>query len=100
QIWPVMVEEVNRISGKNFTLNDRFDVDKSEEMAFIYLNYYLQIEKRKGNQLTHKTVAFLWNGGPSGRFYERDLNYGNEEKRRNLENYWKKYLTQYKNLIE
>lgn len=100
QIWPVMVEEVNRISGKKFTLEDRFNVDKSEEMAKIYLNYYLNLEEKRGHQVNHKTVAFLWNGGPAGRIYARDQDYGNEQKRQNLENYWKKYLTQYKLMVD
>lgn len=36
QITPIFVEEVKRLSGINYTLEDRFDITKSVEMYYIY----------------------------------------------------------------
>ncbi len=41
QETPIFVDECNRIVGyKKFEYNDRWDKDKSEEMYYIYQNYY------------------------------------------------------------
>lgn len=40
QITPIYVQEVNRLSKKNYTLDDRFSVDKSLEMFAIVQNHY------------------------------------------------------------
>lgn len=40
QITPIYVEEVNRLSKKNYTLDDRFSVEKSLEMFAIVQNHY------------------------------------------------------------
>lgn len=56
QIHPIMVRDVNRISGKAYTLQDRYSRVKSYEMATIYLKHY---GKPNGEYL-----ARLWVGGP------------------------------------
>ena len=40
QITPIYVKEANRLSGKNFTLDDRYSVEKSLEMFSIIQNHY------------------------------------------------------------
>ena len=40
QITPIYVKEVNRISGKSFTLEDRLSIDKSMEMFNIMQDHY------------------------------------------------------------
>lgn len=40
QITPIYVKEVNRIAQKNYTLEDRFDPDKSKEMFQIMNTHY------------------------------------------------------------
>lgn len=40
QITPIYVEEVNRLSKKNYTLDDRFSVEKSLEMFAIVQSHY------------------------------------------------------------
>lgn len=40
QLMPIMVEDANRISGKNYSLDDRFDRNKSIEMFHIIMEYY------------------------------------------------------------
>ena len=61
QIHPIMVREVNRITGeKLYSYTDRLDSIKSREMFEIYQAYY---NPDKDLQL----AAYLWNGGP--RYY-------------------------------
>jgi hypothetical protein len=59
QIWPVVVEDVNRLSGMAYTLKDRLDRQKSVSMARIYLLHY-----GKGKNM--EQTARIWNGGPRG----------------------------------
>ena len=61
QIRPVLVRDVNRIlklrnSTKRYTLNDRYDPQKSAEMFEIYQSFY----NPTGN--VEKAIR-LWNGG-------------------------------------
>lgn len=73
QLWPVMVQDVNRISGKRYTLADRLDRNKSKEMARIYFRYY-------GKRWTVEQAARAWNGGvKSGTLRSRST-----------DGYWKK----------
>lgn len=84
QIKPVMVKEVNRICQiqglrKRFTLADRKNPRKSEEMFWIFQEFYnpdLNLDS-----LSEKDMAVLarkWNGGPNG------------HKKRATKKYWKK----------
>ena len=71
QIHKSYVEDVNRISGKNFTLADAFDKEKAKEMVKIYLtNYGKNYEKKTGKTATNEVLARIHNGGPSG--YKKD----------------------------
>ena len=56
QIWPIMVKDVNRISGKAYTLQDRRSKAKSYEMATIYLKHY--------GKPNAEYLCRLWAGGP------------------------------------
>ena len=58
QIWAITVKDVNRIAGTKFTLNDRFDPEKSRQMFHLYLNHYA-----KGQ--SDGVKARIWNGGPN-----------------------------------
>lgn len=76
QIKPVMVKEVNRICkikniDKKFTMNDRFDVDKSIEMFWIYQNFY-------NKNASYEKMARDWNGGPSGHKKSKTKKYWNK----------------------
>lgn len=62
QIWPAVVQDCNRIAGKNFTLSDRYCFNKSQQMFEIYTNYY----GRKYGTITPEIRARIWNGGPAG----------------------------------
>lgn len=71
QIHKSYVEDVNRISGKNFTHEDAFDKDKAKEMVEIYLtNYGKSYEKKTGKKATNEVLARIHNGGPNG--YKKD----------------------------
>lgn len=61
QIRPIMVDEVNRILGEVvYTLQDRFDIDKSLEMCVIYY-----LEHGRGTMSLRELDA-LWCAGPDG----------------------------------
>ena len=67
QIHESYVQDVNRISGKNFTHEDAFDKDKAKEMVTIYLtNYGKNYEKKTGKTATNEVLARIHNGGPNG----------------------------------
>ena len=59
QIWAITVKDVNRIAGTKFTLNDRFNVEKSRAIFQLYTEHY-----GKGRSDEYK--ARIWNGGPTG----------------------------------
>jgi hypothetical protein len=58
QIWAITVRDVNRIAGTNYTLNDRFDVEKSKAIFQLYVNHY-------GKGKSDEVKARIWNGGPN-----------------------------------
>jgi hypothetical protein len=72
QILPVMVKEVNRICkikniDKHFTLQDRLNPDKSEQMFWIYQNFYNPKLNWETITMTEMEIlARKWNGGPNG----------------------------------
>ena len=64
QIHPVMVREVNRILGKNgsdvrYTYDDRYSVEKSKEMFYVWKGYYHP-------NSSYEKIARCWNGGTNG----------------------------------
>lgn len=76
QIWPIMVEDVNRIVGEDrYSLDDRTDYGKSLEMFFIYTDHYTP-------SWVFEKVARRWNGGPDG------------DRQKSTERYWEKVQTQ------
>ena len=67
QITSAVVKDVNRIAGTKFTLQDRFDRQKSIKMAKIYLKYYGEVyTKKTGKEPDYQIYARIWNGGPNG----------------------------------
>jgi hypothetical protein len=57
QMHPIMVDEINRITGKNFKYSDRWSREKSVEMFNLYQNHY-------NPQKDLELAARLWNAGP------------------------------------
>ena len=74
QIWPVMVEDVNRVSGQGFTLNDRLSRHQSLKMARIYFRHY-------GKGWNIEQAARCWNGGPTGNKKKATLKYWEKVKK-------------------
>jgi hypothetical protein len=74
QIWPIMVEDVNRIAGTSYTLADRKDRQKSIQMARIYLSHYAA-------GMTTEQAARCWNGGPTGHRKPQTITYWNKVKK-------------------
>jgi len=66
QIRPIYVRDVNRILGREaFSLDDRWDTGRAEEMVRIYLRHYAT-RKRLGREPTAEDMARIHNGGPDG----------------------------------
>lgn len=84
QIKPVMVKEVNRICkiqglDIKFTLADRKNPKKSEEMFWIYQEFYnpgLNLDSLSQEDMA--VLARKWNGGPNG------------DRKRATKKYWRK----------
>jgi hypothetical protein len=94
QIHEVMVNEYNRISGKNYKHADMFDEHKAREVAKGVLGFYAKhIEKTMNRKATEKELGFIWNGGGSS--WRRVASPMSDNKQKNLEAYWVKV---YKNL--
>jgi hypothetical protein len=58
QIWAITVRDVNRFAGTKFTLNDRFDAEKSRQIFRLYTEHY-------GKGKSDEVKARIWNGGPN-----------------------------------
>ena len=84
QIKPCMVKEVNRICkhkgiSKKFTLADRKNPRKSEEMFWIYQEFYHpEINWDSLSVADMESLARKWNGGPKG------------DRKRATRKYWRK----------
>lgn len=79
QIWKIYVLDVNRISGRKFSFEDRLCKAKSYEMAQIYLENYASL-KRLGHEPTAEDYARIHNGGPNGYKKACTLPYWNKVK--------------------
>jgi len=67
QITQGFVDDVNRISRKQFTRLDRLDFGKSCEMAHIWLNHYKPLVERKtGKTMNEYDLAVMFNVGMNG----------------------------------
>jgi hypothetical protein len=76
QIWAITVRDVNRFAGTRYTLNDRFDVEKSKAIFQLYVNHY-------GKGKSDEVKARIWNGGPNAMK-------ATGQKLTNLNRYWAK----------
>ncbi len=92
QIWPIYLEQANKLIDKNakpFTLDDRKDIKRSEEMIGVVLPWLSQqFEKKYKRKPTMTELAKLHNAGSMGSFNTpKNMVYGSEfsEKQRELE---------------
>lgn len=75
QIQAVVIEDVNRITGRRYTLRDRYCRQKSAEIFWAYTDHY---GRRYGYPVSDEVRARVWNGGPQG------------PSKRSTERYWAK----------
>lgn len=69
QIRPIMIKDVNRIVGYNkFTLNDRWNINKSIEIFTTYQDHY-------NPEWDFERGSRIWNGGPDGSDQNSTLTY-------------------------
>lgn len=75
QIRPIMVREVNRLSGRHYRHpEDCWDRRKSCEMALVYFGQW--------PDATEEQLARRWNGGPTGDRKKSTLRYWSKVKDR------------------
>jgi len=58
QIRPIVVRDVNRIYHTDFSMEDRWDRQKSITICELYLEHYC------GPRASDTTYAWCWRGGP------------------------------------
>jgi len=82
QIWPCVLDDVNRVYGKRYTLADRLDPVKSREICRLYLEHYgKNYTKKTGKQPTDEVYSRMWNGGPAGWSNKKTIEYWNKVKK-------------------
>lgn len=73
---------MNRIYGTEFTYEDRKDIEKSKEIAELYLRFYgFKYQEKTGNQPTLEIYARIWNGGAYGWRKQSTLKYWEKVKK-------------------
>ena len=86
QIHEIYVKDANRISGKSYTLEDRYDEKKSLEMVKIVTTYYGNYYKKKtGKEVTPEIIARIHNGGTLGWNKSSNISYWNKVKSKLIE---------------
>ena len=91
QISKAVVDDVNRVSGRSYTYEDRNDRQKSVEICTAYLNYWgWYYHKQTGERATAEILAKIWNGGALA--WKKD----NPQVLQNLDRYWSKVRKQLK----
>lgn len=76
QQYPIFVKDVNRILGyEKYSLDDRLNNKKAEEMFWIYQNYY-------NPEMNFEKMCRIQCGGPTGYQKSSTLNYYNLVKAR------------------
>ena len=86
QIHEIYVKDANRISGKSYTLEDRYDEKKSLEIVKIVTTYYGNYYKKKtGKEVTPEIIARIHNGGALGWNKSSTISYWNKVKRKLIE---------------
>jgi len=81
QIHNCVIVDANRIAGTDFKTRDRFNPQKSERIAEIYLIYYgTRAGVRFDDGLSYEeahTLARIWNGGTQGHKKRATVGYAN-----------------------
>jgi len=80
-----MVQDYNRITGRQVAHVVAFDPDFSKHIAKTILEYYSGVIRRHGIVPTADHWLFIWNGG--GGAWKRVSNPINDNKQINLERY-------------
>lgn len=67
QIRKIAIDDVNRVYGTDYTIQDAFSEACSDEIFELYINHWTdKLEKREGRKATTEDVVRIWNGGPLG----------------------------------
>lgn len=64
QIRPIYIKDVNRITGRNYSIEDVLDAQKALKIVQIYTKHYASIYSEKtGLPITDEVIARIHNGG-------------------------------------
>lgn len=67
QIHECVIKDVNRIYGKEYSIEDRRFEKRSMEICYLYLDHYgKRYEEITGEAPDHEVYCRIWNGGPNG----------------------------------
>jgi hypothetical protein len=67
QIWPSVIQDVNRVYKTKYTLADGYNEAKSRDICKKYLDHYGKSYTKKTKKTpTNEVYARIWNGGPAG----------------------------------
>jgi hypothetical protein len=76
QIWPIMVEDCNRIYKTKYVHNDVYNVSIAEDICRKILTHYGDYYTKKYKKpATDDILARIWNGGGSGYLNPATLKY-------------------------
>ena len=71
QITPVLLEEYNKLTGRNYELAEMYNFEKSKEVFMYYTKH------NHGGKRVHKSmeqVACDWNGDRTGKYWKKIQN--------------------------
>lgn len=67
QIWPVVLTDIHRITGRKIDPDCRTDPTIARYILVTYLRHYGAVyERHTGRRATAEVLARIWNGGPLG----------------------------------
>ena len=83
QIQEGVIKDVNRIYKRRYTMDDRYNIQKSKDICRKYLTYWgnKALEETGQEQFTYELLARIWNGGPRGYSKDTTVTYWNKFKR-------------------
>jgi hypothetical protein len=75
QIHKIYVDDVNRITGLNYSYEDRWHREKSRTMTMLYITHYGNLTTDDDGGTHRERQARIHNGGPNGWKKESTLPY-------------------------
>ena len=79
QIRKIAIDDVNRVYGTNYIINDAFNIECAEEIFQLYIEHWSsKLERREGRVASTADIVRIWNGGPRGYMKQSTIWYLNK----------------------